>query len=47
MMNMIYLRKDVVDALYKAEIESSKWADFVNDAVLEKIEREKKDEKSK
>lgn len=43
----MYLRKDVMDALYKAEIEPSKWAEFVNEAVLEEIEREKKEEEGK
>ena len=35
---MIYLRRGVIDALYKAGIESDKWQDFVNDAVMEKLE---------
>jgi hypothetical protein len=36
---MIYLRKKVVDALFRAGISSDQWGDFVNEAVLEKIER--------
>ena len=32
------MRKGVVDALYKAELDSSKWQDFVNDTVLEKLD---------
>lgn len=31
-----------MDALYKAGIESSEWADFVNKVVLEKLEKGKK-----
>ena len=39
---MIYLRKEVVDALYKAGIKSDEWPRYVSNAVLEKIAREKK-----
>jgi len=38
---MIYLRKEVIDALYEAGIKGSEQSDFVNEAVMEKIEREK------
>ena len=35
---MVYLRKDVVDAMYKAGLRSDKWQDFVNDVVMEKLQ---------
>ena len=39
MMNM-YLRKETIDALYNAGIKPDRWADYVNEAVLEKIKRD-------
>ena len=39
---MIYLRKEVIDALYEVGIKGSEQKDFVNDAVLEKIKKDKK-----
>ena len=40
----MYLRKETIDALYNAGIEPDRWADFTNEAIVEKIKREKKDE---
>jgi len=39
----LYLRKDVMDEMYAAGITADKQREFVNEAVKEKLEREKDD----
>ena len=38
---MVYLRKEVVDALYDAGVNSDDWQDYVNEAILEAIASKK------
>ena len=39
---MVYLRAKTMNALYNAKIEPDDWPKYANDAILEKIAREKK-----
>ena len=39
---MTYIRQKTVEALIEAKVSMDEWPEYINDAVVEKIKREKK-----